>query len=159
MAKSLVAYFSASGVTANAAQKLAEAAGADLYEIRPAVPYTKADLNWTDSKSRSSVEMKDPASRPEIAGKVENMEEYEVIYLGFPIWWYTAPSIIHTFLESYDMGGKEIILFATSGGSGFGKTAQDLKASVPETTVIREGRMMNGRIDPETVNSWLVQMK
>ena len=159
MAKSLVAYFSASGVTANAAQKLAEAAGADLYEIRPAVPYTKADLNWTDSKSRSSVEMKDPASRPEIAGKVENMEEYEVIYLGFPIWWYTVPSIIHTFLESYDMGGKEIILFATSGGSGFGKTAQDLKASVPETTVIREGRMMNGRIDPETVNSWLVQMK
>lgn len=159
MAKSLVAYFSASGVTANAAQKLAEAAGADLYEIRPAVPYTKADLNWTDSKSRSSVEMKDPASRPEIAGKVENMEEYEVIYLGFPIWWYTAPSIIHTFLESYDMGGKGIILFATSGGSGFGKTAQDLKASVPETTVIREGRMMNGRIDPETVNSWLVQMK
>lgn len=159
MAKSLVAYFSASGVTANAAQKLAEAAGADLYEIRPAVPYTKADLNWTDSKSRSSVEMKDPASRPEIAGKVENMEEYEVVYLGFPIWWYTAPSIIHTFLESYDMGGKEIILFATSGGSGFGKTAQDLKASVPETTVIREGRMMNGRIDPETVNSWLVQMK
>lgn len=159
MAKSLVAYFSASGVTANAAQKLAEAAGADLYEIRPAVPYTKADLNWTDSKSRSSVEMKDPASRPEIAGKVENMEEYEVIYLGFPIWWYTAPSIIHTFLESYDMGGKEIILFATSGGSGFGKTAQDLKASVPETTVIREGRMMNGRMDPETVNSWLVQMK
>ncbi len=159
MAKSLVAYFSASGVTANAAQKLAEAAGADLYEIRPAVPYTKADLNWTDSKSRSSVEMKDPASRPEIAGKVENMEEYEVIYLGFPIWWYTVPSIIHTFLESYDMGGKEIILFATSGGSGFGKTAQDLKASVPETTVIREGRMMNGRMDPETVNSWLVQMK
>ena len=159
MAKSLVAYFSASGVTANAAQKLAEAAGADLYEIRPAVPYTKADLNWTDSKSRSSVEMKDPASRPEIAGKVENMEEYKVIYLGFPIWWYTAPSIIHTFLESYDMGGKEIILFATSGGSGFGKTAQDLKASVPETTVIREGRMMNGRMDPETVNSWLVQMK
>ena len=159
MAKSLVAYFSASGVTANAAQKLAEAAGADLYEIRPAVPYTKADLNWTDSKSRSSVEMKDPASRPEIAGKVENMAEYKVIYLGFPIWWYTAPSIIHTFLESYDMGGKEIILFATSGGSGFGKTAQDLKASVPETTVIREGRMMNGRIDPETVNSWLVQMK
>lgn len=159
MAKSLVAYFSASGVTANAAQKLAEAAGADLYEIRPAVPYTKADLNWTDSKSRSSVEMKDPASRPEIAGKVENMEEYEVIYLGFPIRWYTVPSIIHTFLESYDMGGKEIILFATSGGSGFGKTAQDLKASVPETTVIREGRMMNGRIDPETVNSWLVQMK
>ena len=159
MAKSLVAYFSASGVTANAAQKLAEAAGADLYEIRPAVPYTKADLNWTDSKSRSSVEMKDPASRPEIAGKVENMEEYEVIYLGFPIRWYTVPSIIHTFLESYDMGGKEIILFATSGGSGFGKTAQDLKASVPETTVIREGRMMNGRMDPETVNSWLVQMK
>lgn len=159
MVKSLVAYFSASGVTANAAQKLAEAAGADLYEIRPAVPYTKVDLDWTDSKSRSSVEMKDPAARPEIAEKLENMEEYKIIYLGFPIWWYTAPSIIHTFLESYDMGGKEIILFATSGGSGFGKTAQDLKSSVPETAVIREGRMMNGRIDSETVNSWLVQMK
>lgn len=159
MAKTLVAYFSASGVTANAAQKLAEAAGADLYEIRPAVPYTKADLDWTDSGSRSSVEMKDSASRPEIAGKVENMEEYEVIYLGFPIWWYTAPSIIHTFLESYDMGGKEIILFATSGGSGFGKTAQDLKSSVPETTVIREGRLLNGRIDPEALKGWLAQMK
>lgn len=155
MAKALVAYFSASGVTANVAEKLAAAAGADLYEIRPAVPYTKADLDWTDSRSRSSVEMKDPSSRPETEGKVENMEEYEVIFLGFPIWWYTAPSIIRTFLESYDMGGKEIVLFATSGGSGFGRTAQDLKSSVPETTVIREGRMLNGRVTEENLRDWI----
>lgn len=158
MAKTLVAFFSASGVTKKAAEKLAAAAGADLYEITPAVPYTKADLDWTDPRSRSSLEMKDPASRPEIAGSVEHMEAYDRIYLGFPIWWYIAPSIIHTFLESYDFSGKTILLFATSGGSGFGKTVQDLQSSVPDTVVIREGRMMNGRISGEELQRWIAQL-
>lgn len=119
--KMLVAYFSASGVTAKAAKKLAEVAGADLFEIRPAVPYTSADLNWMDKKSRSSVEMNDPAFRPAIAGKMEGMEQYDVVFVGFPIWWYVAPTIINTFLESYDFSGKTIVPFATSGGSGMGK--------------------------------------
>lgn len=119
--KVLVAFFSCSGVTKNVAQTIADAAGADLYEIKPKVPYTAADLNWMDKKSRSSVEMKDPSSRPAIEGKVTNMDEYDIVFLGFPIWWYVAPTIINTFLESYDFSEKTIILFATSGGSGFGK--------------------------------------
>ena len=117
MSQTLVAYFSASGVTANAAKILAQAAGADLYEIKPEVPYTRADLNWMDKKSRSTVEMNDPSSRPAINGKVEHMDQYQNIFIGFPIWWYREPSIIDTFLESYDFSGKRIILFATSGGS------------------------------------------
>ena len=120
MTKRLVAYFSASGVTKDAAQVLAKAAQADLYEIQPDILYTTDDLDWMNKNSRSSVEMKDPSSRPEIAGKMEHMEDYSVIFLGFPIWWYTAPTIIKTFLESYDFAGKKIILFATSGGSGLG---------------------------------------
>lgn len=155
MAKILTAYFSASGVTAKAAKILAEIAGTDLYEIKPAIPYTKADLDWTDKKSRSSIEMNDPESRPEISGKADNMDEYDVIFLAFPIWWYVAPSIIHTFLEGYNMAGKTIILFATSGGSGFGKTVQDLKCSVSETTVIREGKMLNGRVEESELRNWL----
>lgn len=158
MAKALVAYFSASGVTKKAAEKLAAAADADLYEITPAVPYTKADLDWTNPGSRSSVEMKNPASRPEIRGKVEQMESYDTIFLGFPIWWYVAPSIIHTFLETYDLAGKTIILFATSGGSGFGKTLQDLKSSVPGTAVLREGRMMNGTVSEAALKDWIAQL-
>ena len=123
MSKTLVAYFSASGVTEKAAQNLAKAAGADLYQIRPAVPYTGADLNWMDKKSRSSVEMNDKSSRPAIADKDAHIEQYDTIFLGFPIWWYVAPTIINTFLESYDWTGKKIVLFATSGGSGLGKSA------------------------------------
>lgn len=119
MAKSLVAYFSASGVTKRAAEVLAKAAEADLHEIKPAVPYSEADLNWMNKKSRSSVEMADPSSRPEIANKVENMDQYDTVFVGFPIWWYVAPTIINTFLEQYDFLGKKIVLFATSGGSGF----------------------------------------
>ena len=115
MSKTLVAYFSASGVTEKAAQNLAKAAGADLYQIRPAVPYTGADLNWMDKKSRSSVEMNDKSSRPAIADKDAHIEQYDTIFLGFPIWWYVAPTIINTFLESYDWTGKKIVLFATSG--------------------------------------------
>ena len=144
MSKKLVAYFSASGVTANAAKMVAEAAKADLFEIKPAVPYTKDDLNWMNKQSRSSVEMNDKNSRPEIAEKCENMSDYDTIYLGFPIWWYVAPTIINTFLESYDFSGKTIILFATSGGSGFGRTVDNLKNSVSDSTVIKEGKILNG---------------
>ena len=121
MAKKLIAFFSASGVTAQAARTLAEAAGADLYEIKPAVPYTKADLDWMDKKSRSTLEMKDKNSRPAIVDSDAHIADYDVIFIGFPIWWYIAPTIINTFLECYDFTGKKIVLFATSGGSGFGK--------------------------------------
>ena len=116
--KKLVAYFSASGVTKNAAEHLAKAAAADLFEIKPAVAYTRADLDWTNRKSRSSVEMMNPDSRPEIAERISNMEEYDTVFIGFPIWWYVAPTIINTFVESYDFSGKTIVPFATSGGSG-----------------------------------------
>ena len=140
MSKKLVAYFSASGVTAGVAEKLAKEANADIYEIKPAVPYTKADLNWQDKNSRSSIEMSDHNSRPEIADKNADISKYDTIYLGFPIWWYIAPTIINTFLESYDFSGKKIILFATSGGSGFGKTLINLKSSTVDAEII-EGKV------------------
>lgn len=128
MAKTLVAYFSASGITKNVAEKVARAANADLYEIKPEIPYTDADLNWQNSKSRSSVEMNDhPEFRPAIAGKVENLAQYDTVLVGFPIWWYVAPTIINTFLESYDFSGKKIVLFATSGSSGMGRTMDALE--------------------------------
>lgn len=151
--KMLVAYFSASGVTAKAAKKLAEVAGADLFEIRPAVPYTSADLNWMDKKSRSSVEMNDPAFRPAIAGKMEGMEQYDVVFVGFPIWWYVAPTIINTFLESYDFSGKTIVPFATSGGSGMGKTNERLAQSCPGATLLK-GKMLNGSLSQEELKAW-----
>ncbi|QCX34486.1 flavodoxin [Caloramator sp. E03] len=153
--KVLVAFFSCSGVTKNVAQTIADAAGADLYEIKPKVPYTAADLNWMDKKSRSSVEMKDPSSRPAIEGKVTNMDEYDIVFLGFPIWWYVAPTIINTFLESYDFSEKTIILFATSGGSGFGKTVEKLKESVSSTAKIKEGRILNGKPSKEELSAWI----
>ena len=131
MSKRLVAYFSASGVTAKVAENLADAIGADIFEIQPEVPYTKADLNWMDKKSRSTIEMSDPTSRPAIAAKRDNMDEYDTIFVGFPIWWYIAPTIINTFLESYDLKGKTIIPFATSGGSDMGKTNEKLAPSCP----------------------------
>ena len=155
MAKSLVAYFSASGLTGKVAEVLAKAAGADLHEIKPAVPYTSADLNWMDKKSRSSVEMADPSSRPEIANKVENMDQYDTVFVGFPIWWYVAPTIINTFLEQYDFSGKKIVLFATSGGSGFGKTASALKNSVSASAQIVEGRLLNGRVQEAELKDWV----
>ena len=155
MTKTLVAYFSATGTTAQAAKLLAKAAGADLYEIRPAVPYTKADLNWMDDKSRSSLEMRDPSSRPAIAGRAENMDAYDRIFLGFPIWWYVAPALINSFLESYDFSGKTIILFATSGGSGFGKTVEGLKNSVSPTARIIKGRLLNGRLSESELRAWV----
>ena len=144
MSKRLVAYFSASGKTAEAAKMLAKAANADLYEIKPEIPYTKDDLNWMNKTSRSSLEMSDKASRPALADKNANISGYDTIFLGFPIWWYVAPTIINTFLESYDFSGKKIILFATSGGSGFGKTVDGLKNSVSANTEIIEGKLLNG---------------
>ncbi len=154
MSSTLTAYFSASGVTKRTAENLAQAAGADLYEIKPAVPYTQADLDWMDKKSRSSVEMNDLAFRPELADKDADIAAYDRILLGFPIWWYVAPTIINTFLESYDFTGKEIILFATSGGSGFGKTVQALAPSCPGAH-IREGRILNGNPSVDALKKWV----
>lgn len=150
----LVAYFSASGVTAKAAWKLAEASGADIFEIKPEIPYTSADLNWMDKKSRSSMEMNDPSSRPAIAERLPDMEKYDIIFVGFPIWWYVAPMIIHTFLESYDFTGKTIIPFATSGGSGMGKTNEKLKSSCPGAVLI-PGKMLNGRLSDAELKRWI----
>ena len=148
MAKTLVAYFSASGVTKKAAEKLASAAKTDIYEIKPAVPYTKADLNWMDKKSRSSVEMGNKSFRPEIVKDDLDLSQYDTILVGFPIWWYVAPTIINTFLESYDFAGKKIVLFATSGGSGFGNTVKELKPSAPEAEIV-EGKLLNRATDKD----------
>ena len=153
MSTKLVAYFSASGVTAGVAKKLAEAIGSDLYEIKPAVPYTQADLNWNNSSSRSSVEMSDKSSRPALADKNAKLDGVDVIFLGFPIWWYVAPTIINTFLEAYDFSGKTIILFATSGGSGFGRAVEGLKPSAPGA-VIREGKLFRRNVSAEELRKW-----
>jgi len=157
MKRKLVAYFSASGVTAKMAQTLSEAIGADLYAIEPEVPYTKADLNWMNKNSRSSVEMNDPASRPEIAGKRDNMDEYDTIFVGFPIWWYVAPTIINTFLESYDFTGKTIIPFATSGGSGMGKTNEKLQPSCPGANLI-EGKVWKKNAKGNELAAWAEEL-
>lgn len=156
MSKTLVAYFSASGVTKRVAQNLAVAAEADIYEIRPAVPYTSADLNWMDKNSRSTIESKDRSSRPELADKDADIAAYDRVFVGFPIWWSTAPAIIKTFLESYDFSGKTIVLFATSGGSGLGNTAKDLEQSCPGA-VIREGKLLNGNPSREALKEWAAQ--
>lgn len=154
MSKILVAYFSASGVTKNAAEKLAQAANADLFEIKPVRPYTDADLDWTDKKSRSTVEMNDLSSRPEIANKCENMGSYDVVFVGFPIWWYVEPRIIDTFLESYDFSGKTVIPFATSGGSGLGKTAENFKKLLGENVIVKDGKMLT-RASKNDVSGWV----
>ena len=159
MSKILTAYFSASGVTAKAAKLLSEAAGADLFEIKPAVPYSRADLDWTNKSSRSSVEMSDHSSRPEITGIVENMAQYDTIYVCYPVWWYIAPTIINTFLEQYDLSGKIVVLFATSGGSGFGKAVENLRPSVSDTTVIKEGAMLNGALNEAKLKDILASIK
>ena len=151
----LVAYFSANGVTARAAKTLAQAAGADLYEIRPAVPYTRADLNWQDKHSRSSVEMGDKSSRPALADGDADIAGSDVIFLGFPIWWYTAPTIVRSFLERYDFSGKTIVLFATSGGSSLGNTAEDLKSSVAADARILSGRLLNGSPSVQELKAWV----
>jgi flavodoxin len=158
MTKKLVAYFSATGITRKVAEALAEAAGADLYEIKPQTPYTKADLNWHDKKSRSSVEMSDKSSRPAIADNDANVSAYDVVFIGFPIWWYIAPTIINTFLESYDFAGKTIVPFATSGGSGIGETVANLKASVDASATIVEGRILKGKQTKETLTAWVTSL-
>lgn len=155
MSKKLVAYFSASGVTEDAAKKIAKAADADLYEIRPETPYTQADLNWQDKQSRSSVEMSHKELRPALADKDAKISDYDVIFLGFPVWWYTAPTIVNSFLESYDFSGKRIILFATSGSSGFGSALDDLKKSVSSEALIEEGRLIHGKKDIGDWKEWV----
>lgn len=146
--KQLVAYFSASGTTKGKAEMLARAISADIFEIKPDVPYTAADLDWTNKKSRSSIEMNDPQARPKIADSIDNIDEYDTIYIGFPIWWYVAPSIISTFLEGYDFSGKTIVPFATSGGSGMGKTVQMLRQLCPNA-IWKSGGIVNSMSEAE----------
>lgn len=154
MSKTLVAYFSASGVTARLAEKVTKVVNGDLYEIVPAKPYTAADLDWTNDKSRSSVEMKNKSFRPEISGKAENMSDYDTIYLGFPIWWYVAPTIVNTFLESYDLSGKTIIPFATSGSSGMGGTNAELKNSC-RGAILKEGKRFSSDATEKEIETWV----
>ena len=154
MKKTLIAYFSASGVTAKLAKTLSSVTDADLFEIKPVTPYTAKDLDWMDKKSRSTIEMKDEHSRPAIAGRVEDMAPYDTVFVGFPIWWYQAPRIIETFLESYDFTGKTVIPFATSGGSDMGKTADILRAVCPAANLL-PGKRMSARESAEAVRAWL----
>ncbi len=153
--KILVAYFSCTGTTKKLANKLADELNADIFQIEPVTEYTKADLDWTNKKSRSSIEMNDMSYRPEITKKLNNAEDYDIIFLGFPIWWYVAPTIINTFLESYDFSNKNIVLFATSGGSGFGKTAQLLQKSCHSATRIRESNIINSMPSKEELDELL----
>lgn len=154
MNKTLVAYFSCTGTTRRAAHALAAAVDADVYEIRPQIPYTPADLDWRNKKSRSSVEMNDPDFRPALADKNAAIDAYNTIFVGFPIWWYVAPTIINTFLETYDFSGKRVILFATSGGSGFGKTAAALKKSLSPDAALVEGKLLNTGLSPADLRAW-----
>ena len=153
MKKVLVAYFSASGVTEGVAKQLAEVTGGDLHKIQPEQPYTDADLDWRDKQSRSSVEMKDKNSRPAITNKLANMQDYDVVYVGFPIWWYTCPTIINTFIEQYDLKGKTVIPFATSGGSNIDKACDDLKAAYPDINW-KPGKLLNGTTQEE-LQEWV----
>ena len=156
MSKTLVAYFSASGVTEKVAEMIAEVSGSDLYEIAPKVPYTTADLNWMNKKSRSSIEMADKKIRPEIEDSDIDVESFDEIILGFPIWWYVAPTIVNTFLEKYNLNGKKIVLFATSGGSGFGNTVSELKVSAPGADIV-EGKLLNGLSKTE-IENWVKEL-
>ena len=153
MGKTLVAYFSASGVTKKLAQTLADAIGADLFAIEPKVPYTKADLNWMDKQSRSTIEMQNPASRPEIAGVCKNIADYDTVFVGFPIWWYVAPTIVNTFLESCDLTGKTVVPFATSGGSGMGKTNERLAPSCKGAKLLN-GKVFKRSVSREELAAW-----
>ena len=153
MGKKLVAYFSASGTTRKVAEMIAETTAADLYEILPKQPYTKADLDWLDKKSRSSVELRDKKFRPDIKDLDAQTDKYDEVILGFPIWWYVAPTIINTFLESYDFSGKKIVLFATSGGSGFGNTVKELMPSAPNANIV-EGKILN-HVSTQDVENWV----
>ena len=153
MSKALVAYFSASGVTAKVAEKMAGAIGADLYEIKPEQTYTDADLNWQDKQSRSSVEMNDRSSRPAIGNKVENMEHYDTVFVGFPIWWYREPSIIDTFMEAYNFDDKTVIPFATSGGSGLGDSAKNMQELAKGAKVV-DGKRFSSGASADELGNW-----
>ena len=153
MKKILVAYFSATGTTAGAAKRLAGAVKGDLFEIKPTVPYTASDLDWTDKHRRSTLEMKDPASRPEVSSHVDNMDQYDTVFVGFPIWWYIAPTIVNTFLESCDLTGKTVVPFATSGGSSMGKTAKILAPSCPGATVL-DGKVLRASSSEADLKAW-----
>ena len=155
MSKKLVAYFSASGVTAKVAETLADAIGANIYEIKPETPYSKADLDWTVKTSRSTIEMNDKTFRPAIADKDAHIEDYDTNFVGFPIWWYIAPTIVNTFLEKHDFSNKTIVLFATSGGSRFGKTIDNLKPSVSNSTTIIEGDILNNNPSVDELKKWV----
>lgn len=155
MTRKLVAYFSIGGNTTNQAKTLAEAAGADLCEIRPRVPYTEEDLDWGNRNARSTVEMNNRNSRPALADKDAKIEAYDVVFVGFPIWWYIAPKIINTFLESYDFAGKTVVLFATSVGSGFGRALENLKGSVSPTTQLKLGRVWHGHPSKAEMAAWV----
>ena len=157
MSNTLVAYFSPTGTTKRVAQNLANALECDTYEIKPSQPYTNADLDWRDSNSRSSIEMRDHNSRPEMVADNFSISKYDTIYLGFPIWWYIAPTIINTFLEKHDLSNKKIILFATSGGSRFGKTVDNLKPSVSDSTEIVTGDILNDNPSVEDLKRWIVK--
>ena len=151
--KILVSYFSATGTTKNVAQKLASATGADLFEIKPLKPYTNTDLDWRDEQSRSSLEMKDSTSRPQIASKIEDISKYDIVFVGFPIWWYREPSIIDTFIESYDFSNKTIIPFATSGTSLMGDSAQNIQKLAPDAKVL-EGKRFPSNVSEEVLKDW-----
>ena len=153
MSKKLVAYFSASGVTASLAKTLAAAIGADLFAIEPETPYTAADLDWTNKKSRSSVEMNDKSSRPAVASKISNMAAYDTVYVGFPIWWYVAPTIVNTFLEQYDLAGKTVVPFATSGSSGMGDTNAALMPSC-KGAVLKAGKRFHSNAKEAELKAW-----
>ena len=155
--KTLVAYFSASGQTAKLAKTLAGVTGGDLFEIAPETAYTAADLDWMDKKSRSTIEMKDPKSRPAIAGKVADMTQYDTVFVSFPIWWYQAPRIIETFLESCDFSGKTLVPFATSGGSGMGKTVDELRKLCPNADW-KAGKLVNGASD-QALAAWAAKFQ
>ena len=155
MSKTLVAFFSASGSTRKLSNTLAEVLSADIYEITPAEKYTGKDLNWNNSESRSSLEMKDKTSRPALADTSAKISDYDTIFLGFPIWWYVAPHIINTFLESYDFSGKKIVVYATSGGSGFGETIAQLKPSCADSVKWIEGKVFRGHTDKNTLTDWV----
>lgn len=152
--KALVAYFSATGTTKGVAEHIANGLNADIYEIVPEEPYTDADLDYNDNNSRTTIEMNDPDARPAISGSVENMEQYDIVFIGFPIWWYVAPTIINTFLESYDFSGKTIVPFATSGGSGMGSTNEKLAPSCPGA-ILMKGKMLNGLLSQEELKAWV----
>ncbi len=154
MGKILVAYFSASGSTAKIAEKLAKAADADLFEISPQQKYTSQDLNWMDKKSRSSVEMADRACRPAISSRVENMADYDVIFVGFPVWWYREPSIIDTFMESYNFSGKTIVPFCTSGGSGPGDSSKNMQSLAKGSNVV-DGKRLSVTASVNELKRWV----